>query len=815
MKKNISINISGIIFHIEEDGYDQLKNYLESINKYFASFEDSKEIIEDIENRIAEIFLSRLTDGNQVVTSEDVESLIATMGSISDFEAAEEQQSDYGQMPAGEKNSSGASSSYSGEAASDASEPKKLYRDTKRKLIAGVAAGLAHYFGIDPLWVRLLIIILFFNLVIWAPISGAILIAYIVLWIVMPPSEQLEDDKGMKKMFRSSEERVLGGVASGLAAYFGTDTTLIRVLFVITTLIGGTGLILYIVLWIITPEAVTITDKIQMQGEPVTLSNIESSVKKGLNVQKEEEENVFVKILLFPFRLIAAIFAGLGKALGPILLFLVEIIRVFAGIIILLTAIALIVAFSVSMSVILGLLAGGDYFYLGNDIPVDLIKASVPPFTVIAAYVAVLIPSIALALLGAMIVAKKKVLNATSGWSLFGIWVLSLFALGTTVPMIVKNFRADGEYRETETFNLQGKTAMLDLRDVGMEEYDVTYLKIRGHADSLFRLEKNFEARGRSRQDAIRNAKMVEYQVLQQDSTLVFDSNFQFKRNAEFRAQHLYMTLYIPYNTQFRMAYDLRHILRNTLYYNGYSANDLGDNTWMISDDEGLTCLTCEEEGYQRNSRKRGFEDDQLTFDFEDFNEIVISDNFEVEIVKSNAYDVQISGPQNRLRKVEADKTGTTLEISMSRDRYSGMNRKRAKVEISLPNLEVVHLGGSTGTIISGFNAEDFELRLTGSAEADANISAERLSLDMSGSSRLNLTGSGVEVRADISGSARLNAYDYRTANMELETSGASNSKVYVTENLDIDSRGASKIQYKGNANVNAKSTGSSRAIRE
>jgi hypothetical protein len=91
MKKNISINISGIIFHIEEDGYENLKKYLDSINKYFSSFEDSSEILADIESRIAEIFLSKLNEEKQVITSEDVNSLVATMGSVSDFKAAEEE----------------------------------------------------------------------------------------------------------------------------------------------------------------------------------------------------------------------------------------------------------------------------------------------------------------------------------------------------------------------------------------------------------------------------------------------------------------------------------------------------------------------------------------------------------------------------------------------------------------------------------------------------------------------------------------------------------------------------------------------------
>src|SRR5829696_8309655 len=92
MKKNISINISGIIFHIEEDGYDTLKKYLDSINKYFATFEDSSEILADIESRVAEIFLSKLNEGKQVITAEDVNALISTMGSVSDFKAAEDQE---------------------------------------------------------------------------------------------------------------------------------------------------------------------------------------------------------------------------------------------------------------------------------------------------------------------------------------------------------------------------------------------------------------------------------------------------------------------------------------------------------------------------------------------------------------------------------------------------------------------------------------------------------------------------------------------------------------------------------------------------
>jgi len=88
MKKNISINIAGTLFHIEESGYHLLEEYLTSINAYFSTFDDHKDIIEDIESRISEIFLDKRSTGNEVILLSDVESLITTMGTVTDFEAS-------------------------------------------------------------------------------------------------------------------------------------------------------------------------------------------------------------------------------------------------------------------------------------------------------------------------------------------------------------------------------------------------------------------------------------------------------------------------------------------------------------------------------------------------------------------------------------------------------------------------------------------------------------------------------------------------------------------------------------------------------
>ncbi len=207
MKKNISINISGIIFHIEEDGYESLRKYLDSINKYFASFEDSSEILADIESRVAEIFLSKLSEGKQVITAEDVNTLIATMGSVSDFKAAEEQEFASGQAKGNNtSNSESQSSSSRSGSTGQQARPQQLQRDQKRKIIGGVCSGLGIYFNVDPLWIRLLFALLAFA-------YGVTLLIYVIMWIVVPGSYELEEPEVGKKMFRDGERKVIGGVS--------------------------------------------------------------------------------------------------------------------------------------------------------------------------------------------------------------------------------------------------------------------------------------------------------------------------------------------------------------------------------------------------------------------------------------------------------------------------------------------------------------------------------------------------------------------------------------------------------------------------
>jgi phage shock protein PspC (stress-responsive transcriptional regulator) len=800
MKKNISINISGIIFHIEEDGYEILRKYLDSINRYFSSFEDSSEILADIESRIAEILLSKLSEGKQVVTAEDINSLMATMGSVSDFKAAEDQEFAAGE-PKQEKKQ---------EWSPPKSEPaasKKLFRDEKRKILGGVCAGLGHYFNIDPVWPRLLIALLAFAT------YGGFVVAYFILWFLLPVSATLEEETTVKKMFRDTEKRVVGGVASGLAAFFNLDITLVRVLFIVFSFFGGLGVVIYVIFWIALPEAKTITEKIQMQGEPVTLSNIESNVKKGLNEKDGEPESPLVKVILFPFRIIAAIIDGLGKALGPMFILLVDILRIGIGLVITLTGVTLILSFILVFCVAVGLIhvpdSGvlNDWYFNAPNFPINAFRQAFPLWTVAFAFVAVIIPALMVALLGSSIISKKIVFGPVVGWSLFVAFFVSAGFLSFSVPRIVMSFKEKGEHREEKLFTIQG-IPVLSMNEAGLEDYEVTDLRLRGWDGKDLKLVQHFEAQGNTRRIASENAQMVTYNVAQTDSTLTFDSNITFKDNAVFRAQRLDMDLYIPYDRPFYIDDRLWRLIDNNSDYRYYRYTD-GQAMWKINEYGTLECANCHEDNSSfEEQNDDDFDSSRETrsgYELRDFTALDINGYFNVVITQSSEYSVDITGKPSDTKLYDISVDGGTLVIRYDRDR-NGRRRwndnKRVKIRIRMPELRDLEAAGAGKITFSDFREDDTEITLRGAVIADGQLESENLEVNLNGTSYLDLTGKGRYLNAHLSGVSGLRAYGYEVKEAYVKASGASIARVYATESIEMDKNMASSVSYQGEPNI-------------
>ncbi len=783
MKRNISINISGIIFHIEEDGYENLRKYLDTITRYFSSFEDSSEIMADIESRIAEIFLSKLNEGKQVITAEDVQALKTTMGSVSDFKAAEEQEfSGEGQFD--QANTSGGSNAT--EEKNNLYENKRLQRDQKRKVLGGVCAGLGNYFNVDPVWIRLL-----FTLLVFA--YGITLFVYLIMWIIVPGAYDLEEPEVTKKMFREPERKVVGGVCGGVAAYFGIDIVAVRVLFVIGAVFFFVGFLIYIVLWVVLPEAKTITDRMEMQGEPVTLSNIESNIKKNLNVEEEAEESAVTKILLFPFRLIGLILTGLSKLIVPI----VDILRVAIGVVIILMGVSFLFATIVTGGVLIGIFSTSSW--MGSPefgIPVALMTQSFPGWLVIAGVVALLIPSVFITLVGSSIVAKKYVFNTSVGWTMFVLFFVSLTLLSVGVPKIIYAFKEEGEHRVENTYTMIGKTALLKIKETGLDGYKAASLTLKGYEGTSIKLVQKFEAQGNTRQQAIENAKMVTYQVVQEDSVFTFDSNIRFKENASFRAQRLNMTLYVPYDFPFVMTHEMSRFVTQ------YVDRDyLDGQTWKMTEN-GLVCVSCPE----GDKDAEEWDTEREEVNLSDFDELKLSGIFDVRIRKGDNYAVELEGSTREKNKYSIYRDGNTLVVQYQDNRKfwrkNFLESNRLRINITMPSLTRLEAKGAGKITFREFQSDKLSIDLMGAVKTTGDIESDDVNVRLTGASELELRGNGKTLDASVQGASSLKAFQYKVTTALVEVNGASSAKVNVSGTLEMEEGVASKIEYRGNPKI-------------
>jgi len=293
MKKVININFQGRILPIEEMAYEDLKQYIESLRTYFEQEEGKDEIINDIECRVAELCEDRLKKGAVCITEQDIDLIITSIGRPADFEAQDG-------FEANTTANTGTNQAQSNTQNADGpTYQKRLYRDEQNKALGGVCAGIANYLNLDPLLIRVL----------WVLLPGANLLAYLILWIAVPSTYVKEVGGIRKRLFRDLDKKVIGGVCAGMSKYFGVKVGLIRVLFLLPTILlivnwnhfhlfqfwefddfnnffdvtfMPGAIFVYIVLWLVLPEARTSADKLEMMGEKVDINSIKNAIQTDL-----------------------------------------------------------------------------------------------------------------------------------------------------------------------------------------------------------------------------------------------------------------------------------------------------------------------------------------------------------------------------------------------------------------------------------------------------------------------------------------------------------------------------------------------------
>jgi phage shock protein PspC (stress-responsive transcriptional regulator) len=621
MKKVININFHGRVVPIEETAYDVLKQYVESLRRFFANEEGRDEIINDIEDRIAELFAETLKKGSTCITDDDVNTIIASMGRPEEFEA--EEASVKSQLA-----SEGAQGSEHYHSAAAEVPRGRLYRDEADKILGGVCGGIANYFRIDASLVRILFAIITFGG------FGAGILLYFLMWIILP-SRALERNVIRKRLFRNPEDKVVGGVASGLAAYFNMAVWIPRLIFALPLVIGiftsimrnafwhfdpfpsivfgsfgGTLFIVYIILWAVIPEARSASEKLEMKGEKVDLNTIKTTIQEDLSGFKARAEKwgrdagekagqwgkEFGDTVGQHTSRMTTEFGTAGKRGGSrILNILGVLIKAFF------LVIAGVLSFILLMAIIVGSIKGYDFiplkdYLLEGDMQYFLVWPAILLF--------VFLPVIGLITWLIRRLMKVPPGKHRLGWIFGGLWIIGLICaigLGTGIgsnfsrqvsekfpvnlaqpsaqTLTVKLGAEPGKYYPYNVFDDDHDNDMLMLtKDEDSMLLKKVTIEIAKSDDSLFHAYVIKLSRGRSLNQAEETMQSISFTTEQADSVLTLQKGFAISKQSKFRDQGVAIVIEVPVGKKifldesvewydwFNLDFDNGRYSRNTAY---------------------------------------------------------------------------------------------------------------------------------------------------------------------------------------------------------------------------------------------------------
>jgi len=481
MKKTVNINVSGIIFHVDEDAYLKLNNYLESLKIHFQPLEGSSDIIDDIEARIAELLQEKLGQTKQVITIPDVNEIILVMGQPSQFT---------------EENTS---------------EETSYHR--KR-------------------------------------------------------------EGNAKRFYRDPDHKVVAGVCSGIGAYLHWDPLIIRILFIISLFAGGFGIFLYLILWIVIPEANTTSEKLEMRGEKVNISNIEKSIQEEMSALKDQVRNLTLRT--------TRNISGTGASPSPVELIIkgaIDVLRVFGRILLIILGITLVLVgisfFIAFLALIFGwggsILVDSDVLIMSFPSYLNLILGcSFNPFFIQAALLLLFgIPILLILYSGIKLIFRFEGIRYF-GITLFNIWLIGLVITVFYSFKIYNLLKADATDQEriditqplSDTIHLS-YSGWGSVDELSLDTYEVfdnitlftdqegyfyliPSIRIEPASGNQVEVVRRGFARGKSASDAKSRLGMIRYNIRQSGDTVFMDHIGTFPQDDCWRGQKIMVTVKIP-----------------------------------------------------------------------------------------------------------------------------------------------------------------------------------------------------------------------------------------------------------------------------
>lgn len=575
MNKTVNINLGGMFFHIDEDAYQKLTRYFDAIKRSLSNSSGQDEIIKDIEMRVSELLNEKQKSDKHVIGLKDVDEVIAVMGQPEDYIIEDE------------LNSSKNYTDYT------VRKSKKLYRDKEKGMIGGVASGLGHYFGIDAVWIRIVLILLVF-------------------------------------------------------AGFGT------------------GILAYIILWIVTPEAVTTSEKLEMTGEPVNISNIEKKVR-------EEFENVSDKIKNVDYdkygNQIKSGAGKIGSSFGDFIMTVFKIFAKFLGVILIITGFAVLISLLIAVFT----LGSSDFINVPWQSFVEAGNFTDYPIWSfgLLMFFAVGIPFFFLVLLGfKLLTPNLKSIGNIAKYTLLALWIIAIGILisigvkqasevayeGKTVQKETINMMPNDtlyvkfKYNDYYTKNIDDNENFKFVQDSSNNEMiysNNVRLEILHTDEKMPYVQIERMARGKSFQDAKQRAEKIKYAVKIEGNKLILDNYLLTEVTNKFRDQEVALFLYLPEGVLLKpdatiQNYDQSDDSFFNLHYSG--------NYLYKVENSQIKCLTCPADENEYND-----------VDINETENVTANDSVVTTTVKVNGETVIVN--QTGIKKgLSKDKNGVIIK---------------------------------------------------------------------------------------------------------------------------------------------------------
>ena len=558
MNKTVTINLGGIVFHIDEDAYQKLSRYFDAIKRSLNNSSGQDEIIKDIEMRISELLSEKLVSDKHVIGLKEIDEVIAVMGQPEDYIIEDES-----------KNES-AYQAYK--------KSKKLYRDKDKGMIGGVAAGLSHYLGIDVVWIRVLLLLFFFGF--------------------------------------------------------------------------GTGILAYIILWIATPEAITTTEKLEMTGEPVTISSIEKKVREEFDSVSEKFKNVDYDKYGNQIKTGAERF---GNTLSEIITTIFKVFTKFLGVILIISG------FTVLFFLFVGIFTLGTGFFIEFPWQEFVNAGNFTDYPIWAfgllMFFAVGVPFFFMTLLGFRLLSPNmKSIGSIAKYTLLALWIIAIAILISIGIQQASEVAYEGKTVQKETLNLT-PTDTLQIKFRYNEYYtkdiddndNFRFVQDAGNNQLIYSNNISFEilktdeklafiqiertARGKSFQEAKKRAEKIQFGYKLEGNQLILDNYLLSSVAEKFRDQEVIIYIYLPEATVFKVDESALHYDESDNDFFNLHYSD--DNYIYKVNNSQVKCLNCPEDENEYNDV-----DMNITEDISDNDTVVtttVKVNGEVVTVKQSS----------------------------------------------------------------------------------------------------------------------------------------------------------------------------------